>query len=239
MQEILHAINKCSKCLYITIAILSLSSSSYTQSNNLDSSNKEKKEIAFLLFDNYETLDVFGPVEILGRLVDLYSLRFYSLEGGLIKNRHGLSVMTEKLNTKDYHPYIFLIPGGLGTRIEIDNESLIDQIKELSLSSDYVLTVCTGSALLAKTGLLDDRQATSNKRAFSWVSAQGKKVLWDSKARWKVDGKYYTSSGVSAGMDMALGFLADRHGSEFARTVATEIEYNWTEDKDYDTFKAK
>ncbi len=213
--------------------------SAFGQEKSTDDSKSKNMEIAFLLFDNYETLDVFGPVEIFGRLADRYTLKFYSLDGGLIKNRHGVSVMTEKLETVGKSPYILLIPGGMGTRKEVDNKLLIRQIIETADASNYVLTVCTGSALLAKTGLLDGRKATSNKRAFSWVESTGPNVLWDKKARWKVDEKYYTSSGVSAGMDMALGFLADRHGIEFARNIAFEIEYNWIEDKDNDSFIAE
>lgn len=213
--------------------------SAFAQEKLIDDSKSKNMEIAFLLFDNYETLDVFGPVEIFGRLVDRYTLKFYSLDGGLIKNKHGVSVMTEKLETAGKSPYMLLIPGGMGTRKEVDNKLLIQQIVETADASNYVLTVCTGSALLAKSGLLDGRQATSNKRAFSWVESTGPNVVWDKKARWKVDGKYYTSSGVSAGMDMALGFLADRHGIEFARNVAFEIEYNWIEDKDNDSFIAE
>ena len=224
-------------CTILMVLITNVSL--FAQVESTSTTKDKNMDIAFLLFDDYETLDVFGPVEIFGRLVDLYTLKFYSLDGGLIKNRHGISVMTEKLEAIGSKPYIFLIPGGMGTRKEVDNENLIGQIKEISNTSNYVLTVCTGSALLAKSGLLDGKQATSNKRAFSWVTSNGPDVIWDSEARWKVDGKYYTSSGVSAGMDMALGFLADRHGIEFSRKVAFEIEYHWIEDKDNDTFKAK
>lgn len=199
----------------------------------------EKMEIAVVLFDNYETLDVYGPVEIFGRLVDKYEIKFYSLGGGVVKNKHGVAVLTEKLEDSTIASEILFIPGGMGTRLEVDNKPLIDRLAELSIASQYTLTVCTGSALLAKTGLLDGKQATTNKRAFSWVESNGLDVLWDRKARWKVDGKFYTSSGVSAGMDMSLGFLADRHGVDFARKVATEIEYNWIEDMDNDTFIAK
>lgn len=195
--------------------------------------------IAVLLFDNFETLDVYGPVEVFGRLTNLYTIRFYSLNGGEVKNRHGVSVLTEMLENMSDEPEIFLIPGGIGTRKEVDNALLIDKIREVSNSSRYVLTVCTGSALLAKTGLLDHKKATSNKWAFSWVVANGTNVAWDKKARWVIDGKYYTSSGVSAGIDMSLGFLRDRYGIEFARRVAYEIEYNWIEDMNNDTFKAE
>ena len=209
------------------------------QKKNPPSLQQDTMEIAFIMFDDYETLDVFGPAEIFGRLVDLYTLKFYSLDGGIITNRHGVPIMTETLETVHSNPDIILIPGGLGTRKEVNNERLLEKVKELSQASEYVLSVCTGSAILAKSGLLDGKEATSNKRAFSWASSQSPKVKWDKRARWKIDGKYYTSSGVSAGMDMALGFLADRHGVEFARNAAKEIEYNWTEDKDNDNFVAQ
>jgi len=192
--------------------------------------------VGILLFENFETLDVFGPVEILGRLKDFYTITFYSLYGGLIKNSHNVSILTEKLEKADNRVDIFLIPGGFGRRKEVDNTMLIDRIKQIADLSRFVLTVCTGSALLAKTGLLDNRKATSNKRAFDWVATNGEKVNWLEKSRWTVDGKYYTSSGVSAGMDMTLGFLSDMHGVDFAKQVAIQIEYNWIDDKDDDNF---
>ena len=192
--------------------------------------------VGVLLFKDFETLDVFGPVEILGRLKDLYKISFYSLTGGLINNEHGVSIATEPLENINSGVDIFLIPGGHGTRRETNNVLLIDAIRQISELSTYVFTVCTGSALLAKTGLLDCRKATSNKRAFDWVVTNGEKVNWIRKSRWTVDGKFYTSSGVSAGMDMTLGFLSDVHGKEFARDVASQIEYTWHDDKDYDDF---
>lgn len=193
-------------------------------------------KVAVLLFNNFETLDVFGPVEILGRLTDGYQISFYSLSGGLIENTHGVSIMTDKLEYLKNGADVFLIPGGYGTRVEVDNILLIDMIRTISQASTFVLTVCTGTSLLAKTGLLDGRKATTNKRAFDWVTTQGLNVKWIKKARWVVDDKYYTSSGVSAGMDMTLGFLQDRHGIEFARNVAHTIEYNWQENKEEDNF---
>jgi putative intracellular protease/amidase len=192
--------------------------------------------IAVLLFDDFETLDVFGPVEIFGRLKDHYQISFYSESGGLVRNNHGVEIHSEKIADIKSEVGVFLVPGGWGTRKEVHNTLLIEKIKEISQSSKFVHTVCTGTALLAKTGLLDGKRATSNKRAFDWVITQGEKVNWIKKARWTKDGKYYTSAGVSAGMDMTLGFLADRHGIEFARKVAFEIEYNWIENMDEDHF---
>lgn len=200
---------------------------------------RPKMKVAVLLFDDFETLDVFGPVEILGRLRDYYQISFYSLLGGPIKNSHGVSIITENFEDIKNGVDIFLIPGGFGTRKEVDNILLIDKIREISQLSKFVLTVCTGSALLSKTGLLDGKKATSNKRAFDWVITQGKNVNWIKRARWTIDDKYYTSSGVSAGMDMTIGFLNDIHGIEFARKVAFDIEYNWKENKDDDNFSGQ
>ncbi len=196
-------------------------------------------KLAVLLFDDFETLDVFGPVEIFGRLQEHFQISFYAGEAGLVKNRHGVSVMAKNLDELDGKPDVFLIPGGFGTRIEVENAPFVRKIRRIADSASYVLTVCTGAALLARTGLLDGRRATSNKRAFSWVRSQGEKVEWIPKARWVVDGKYYTSSGVSAGMDMSIGFLADLHGLDFARKTAFEIEYSWQEDPEEDDFQAE
>ncbi len=192
--------------------------------------------VAVLLFDDFETLDVFGPVEIFGRLKQYYQVSFYSASGGIVDNNHGVSIQTKNLDEINNGTDIFLIPGGYGTRQEVENIFLIDKIRKISNLSKYVLSVCTGSALLAKTGLLDGRKATSNKKAFDWVITQGKEVQWIKKARWVKDGKFYTSAGVSAGMDMTLGFLNDLHGIEFARNVAFEIEYDWIEDRENDHF---
>lgn len=192
--------------------------------------------VSILLFDDFETLDVFGPVEIFGRLKDHYQIQFYSEQGGLVKNNHGVAVQSEGIEKIKNDVAVFLIPGGYGTRREVNNTFLIEKIKAISESSKFVHTVCTGTSLLAKTGLLDGKRATSNKRAFDWVITQGEKVNWIRKARWTKDGKFYTSAGVSAGMDMTLGFLADVHGIDFARRVAFEIEYNWIENMEEDNF---
>jgi putative intracellular protease/amidase len=192
--------------------------------------------IAVLLFDDFETLDVFGPVEIFGRLTDLYAIKFYSLAGGIITNKHGIQILSDSIQKLQSDVEIFIVPGGQGTRAEVDNQLLIEQIKNIAEFSNYVFTVCTGSALLAKTGLLAYKKATSNKRAFDWVITNGQNIDWDRQARWVVDDKYYTSSGVSAGIDMALGFISAIHGLALAQKIAFEIEYIWINDKDNDCF---
>lgn len=188
-----------------------------------------------ILFDNFETLDVFGPIEVIGKLDKFYKIEYYSLRGGIIRSSQNVRVETLPF-TDVKEPGILLIPGGFGTRTLVSNQEFLSSIKELSMASSYVLTVCTGSALLAKTGLLKGKKATSNKMAFEWVMEQDTEVNWIKKARWVVDEKYYTSSGVSAGIDMTLGFVGDTMGIEISGRIAHGIEYIWNRDKDNDPF---
>jgi putative intracellular protease/amidase len=188
-----------------------------------------------VLFNGFETLDAFGPAEVIGKLDQFYKLGFYSESGGIVKSAQNIKVETLPLGEIKAGG-ILLIPGGQGTRKEVNNRALIELIKKISIDAEYVLTVCTGTSLLAKTGLIKNIKATSNKRAFEWVVEQDRDVQWIRKARWVNDGKYYTSSGVSAGIDMALGFVRDMLGLEVAKEVSAGIEYIWNQDKDNDPF---
>lgn len=192
--------------------------------------------ITALVFNNFETLDLYGVVEMFGRLPDQYCLQFASVSGGMIHNHHGVTLSTTASSALTYQTDILLIVGGPGTRKLANDSYFLDELSRLSGLASWVLSVCTGSALLAKAGLLDGRQATSNKRAWHWVVTQSAQVHWQPQARWVVDGKFYTSSGVSAGMDMALGFIADKHGIDSARQIAYDIEYCWQEDSRNDEF---
>lgn len=183
-----------------------------------------------ILFDNFEVLDVFGPVEVIGKLSEHYAIKYFSQYGGLVISKQNTRIETFSFSEIS-HGGVLLIPGGMGTRRLVNDVQFINGIKNIAGNSDYVLSVCTGSALLAKAGLLDNRNATTNKKAFNWVKSNGINVKWDKNARWVVDGKYYTSAGVSAGIDMALGFVADIHGIDMANEIANHIEYYWNRNK--------
>lgn len=187
-----------------------------------------------LLFPEFETLDAFGPAEVLGRVPE-FQLHYVSMTGGVILSKQGVPVLTECMKDTDLSG-ILLIPGGQGTRPLVMESEFIENLKDIAEQSKYCLTVCTGSALLAKTNLLDNKKATSNKNALEWVKSLNTKVHWVHQARWVVDQKYYTSSGISAGIDMALGFVADRFDVDRAQKIAEGIEYLWNSDPDADPF---
>lgn len=188
-----------------------------------------------LLFDDFETLDVFGPVEVFGNLPDDYVIRYLSRDGGFVTSHHGTKVITEKIDCFSSDGVIF-IPGGYGVRPLVKDPDYIHMVKDLCEKSRFCLTVCTGSALLAKTGLLKGLKATSNKLSFDWVVSMDPGVDWQSMARWAVDGKYWTSSGVSAGTDMALAFVEQINGRAEAVRIAGFMEYIWNEDNHNDPF---
>lgn len=195
-----------------------------------------KYQINIILFENFETLDVFGPVEVFGALPELFKLNFISLEGGIIKSSQQVRIETTIHSKAFEENSILFVPGGMGTREEVKNDKLIRFIRELCTQSKFILSVCTGAALLARSGSLKGKQATTNKRAFNWVVNQDKEVLWVKKARWVQDDNIFTSSGVSAGIDMSLGFIEYLLGKEKAIEISNRIEYKWNEDKDWDPF---
>ena len=192
--------------------------------------------VDILLFDEFETLDVFGPVEILGRLPEIFKLNFISANGGLVESSQNVRVDTNLYTSENDIEKILLVPGGIGTREKIQDNNFINLIKDISNQSKYIISICTGSALLAKTGILNKKRATTNKRAFNWVTEQGKDVLWVRESRWVKDDNIYTSSGVSAGIDMTLGFIEDLIGKEKALEISQSIEYFWNENSKYDPF---
>ncbi|MFV5191157.1 DJ-1/PfpI family protein [Acinetobacter courvalinii] len=190
-----------------------------------------------IVFEEFETLDIMGPVELFGLLQQHYQVQFYSLNGGLVSNKHGVCIQTQPFAEIQTHAQsILLIPGGIITFELMRNQEFLDQLKALADQSRYVLTVCTGSSLLAATGILNGVKATSNKMALEIVQSLNNQVLWQTQARWVTDRKFYTSSGVSAGMDMTLAFIQDTQGKNMAQLCAEEAEYLWNSNPDLDPF---
>jgi transcriptional regulator GlxA family with amidase domain len=116
-----------------------------------------------------------------------------------------------------------VVPGGQGTRREVDNPELIDFIAERAGSAKAVLSVCTGAFLLHKAGLLVGRRATTH-----WASLERLRALGDVtvvEQRYVVDGPIWTSAGVSAGIDMALAFIARNDSPAMAGKVQLAAEY--------------
>ncbi|KAG8718829.1 hypothetical protein FRC12_009822 [Ceratobasidium sp. 428] len=140
----------------------------------------------------------------------------------------------EEVTSKQFD--IILIPGGPTARPDQASKAVNDFISKQVTNAKYVLTVCTGSWLLSGSGVLDGKRATTNKFTFNEVKRQTSTAInWVPKARWVVDGNIWTSSGVTAGQDMAFEFLKSIAGEEFAKFAKNVIELRAT-DADDDEF---
>jgi transcriptional regulator GlxA family with amidase domain len=196
------------------------------------------RSVGVLLFDRFELLDVCGPLEMFGVLPDRYHIALLAEVGGTVASTQGPKLAIDLTLSEADRFDLLLVPGGIGTRKEVENTVLLDWLRLQAERAERVATVCTGSGLLARTGSIDDRRATSNKRAFDWVKSQGPRVDWIPEARWVEDGKFVSSGGVAAGIDMALALIADQHGEEIAEQVAQGTEYDWHRDPTWDPFAA-
>lgn len=194
------------------------------------------RQVAVLLFDGFELLDVFGPVELLSRLPDEYAVTFVAPTAGPVRSSQGAEVIATESLDGPPPVDIVMVPGGRGTRALVDDRAFLASLAAWVEPSPLVTSVCTRSALVAAAGLLDGYRATSNKRAFRWASSQGTRVTWIPHARWVHDRDRWTSSGVAAGMDMTAALMAHLSGSAAAAGAAREIEYEPHTDPDWDPF---
>jgi transcriptional regulator GlxA family with amidase domain len=199
----------------------------------------ESSRIGVVLFDGFELLDVFGPVEMFGRLSDRFEINLVGQAAGPVASAQGPQVIAGYAYVDAPRCDIVLVPGGIGTRRLVGNDQFLAWLRDWASSARYVTSVCTGSGVLAAAGLLDGSRATSNKRAFAWASRQGPRVEWVPVARWVEDQSRWTSSGVAAGMDMALALIERLHGEDLAREKADAVEYDWHRDPTWDPFAAK
>ena len=203
------------------------------------------RHVAVALFDGFTVLDVYGPVQAFascrvtrpdGSRHGFFQVFTVAASAGRVPSGEGVATVADH-ELDSAPPYdVLLIPGGFGTRVAVNDAGFIDRLGAASRRAPVTATVCTGSALLARTGRLDDRPATSNKIAWDWVVQQGPRVRWQRKARWVDDGDVITSSGVSAGIDMTLALIARLYGRDLALASARNMEYVWRDDPNDDPF---
>lgn len=198
--------------------------------------DRDKLLLGMVVFEGFQLLDVFGPLEMFGALRDKVRIVMVAEKPGYARSSAGPAVAIDHTLADVPKLDIVMIPGGGGTRREVDNVSFVAAFRKLAENTPRVASVCTGAAVLARTGLIDGVKATTNKRAYQWATSQGSKVDWVKQARWVEDGKYFTSSGISAGIDMSLALIARLFGKQTALQVAQGAEYEWNEDPHHDPF---
>ena len=194
------------------------------------------RTMAALVFPGFQTLDYFGPIEMLGGFRDEIEIVTVAKEPEPVPSRHGQRIVVDRILAEKNDYDLLFIPGGDSALTAAADEELCQWIRQASATAERVMAVCTGTVLLGMTGVLDGRKATTNKLDFNDTVHLAPHVDWVKKARWVEDGKFFTSSGVSAGMDMALAVAADLFGRERAEEMAEGCEYAWHSDADWDPF---
>ena len=194
-----------------------------------------RKTLGIVLYPGFEVLDVYGPLEMWSYVPE-FKVVMIAEQAGPVRSGQGISTVADYSFTNAPPLDIVMVPGGLGSRTQVQNPAMLEFLREQHKRTELTTSVCTGSALLARAGILKGHKATSNKAAFSFAVEQDPDVDWIVKARWVEDGKIITSSGVSAGTDMALGLVSRLYGKERAQKLAKSLEYEWHEDPTVDPF---
>ena len=199
-------------------------------------SEPKTRTLGAILYEDFELLDLYGPLEMFGSIGAGLRIVTAAEKIGPVASFQRPKTVAEFDFASAPKLDLILLPGGFGTIPQLENPAMLDFLRRRAATAEVTMSVCSGSAILAKAGLLDGRRATSNKQFFDLARAQGPAVKWVEQARWVEDGPFATSSGVSAGTDMALAVVAKLYGKEMAQEIAESTEYEWQQDSTRDPF---
>lgn len=191
------------------------------------SANPVPREIGVLVFENFQLLDAAGPISVFemptrGLDPSPYRLTVYSLEGGPVRASCGVSMHSEQLST-DLQLDTLIVSGGEGTRQAMTDERILNSIRKLSHNTRRTTSVCSGAFLLAAAGLLIRRRATTHWRRCADMQRHFPDVIVEPDRIFVQDGKFWTSAGITAGIDLALALVEGDLGEEVARRSAREL----------------
>ena len=214
--------------------------------------------VGILVYDGFEPIDVWGFAEAftisrflgtgyVGAPAYPFEVLFISNEVRPSGQEDAVPAPVKSMNGPRVAPDMFrddaltqsidilMIPGGntepiVEPRQSEEVKALVNWVREMDKQVQLMTSVCTGAAVLALSGVLDGKPATTNQSVFAWISTFGPRVLWDNVSRWVDAGRYVTSSGVSAGTDMAFHLVDRLMGRAVAETAAKTAEYDWHRD---------
>jgi len=186
------------------------------------------KTIGIVLFPDFEDLDAIGPKEVFGMLAmgsnGEWQVVTVSQDGAPVRSYLGTTIAADHSFGDCPQLDVLLVPGGLGTRTEVDNEAIVGFVRQQGAAAGWVTSVCTGAFLLHRAGFLDGKRATTHWGAVELLRQEGNVTVVDDE-RWVRDGNVITAAGVSAGIDMALYLVAELTSGDTAKRVQQMMEY--------------
>jgi transcriptional regulator GlxA family with amidase domain len=198
-----------------------------------------RKSLGIVIFDEVEVLDFCGPFEVFSvtRLNEArrqeesspFNVMLVSQFKRPITTTGGMKIIPDVTFADCPALDILVVPGGWGTRKEMDNDTLLSFVRARAPQVKTLASVCTGALILGRAGLLDGLCATTHWRALPLLQALFPKVTVDATAQVVKAGKIMTSAGIAAGIDLALQIVAAYFGEGIARATARHLEYPFPE----------
>jgi transcriptional regulator GlxA family with amidase domain len=186
-------------------------------------------KIRILLFDDIELLDFAGPLEVFGVAnhvrKDLgLQVSTIGLRDIITVSKTGLKLIpNETVNRGKID--LLIVPGGLGTRQIIKNDSELLEIDNLIKNSSVVASVCTGALILGKLGYLKGLKAITHKKGIDELKLIDSSIIIDENQRYIDNEHILTSAGISAGIDMSLYLVSKYFGDDLKSEVKKYMEY--------------
>jgi len=195
----------------------------------------ERKRVGIILFENIEVLDFCGPFEVFSvtrlneekRREELspFEVLLVAENPDPVTATGDMKVIPHYTFENCPHLDILVVPGGWGTRRELNNPVMLDWLRARAVEVETLTAVCTGSMLLGFAGLLNGLHATTHWRSLDWMRDSFPSVTVEYEQHVVEDGRVLTSAGISAGIDMALKVVARYFGEDRARATARYMEY--------------
>jgi len=199
----------------------------------------QQKTVGILLFPEVEVLDFCGPFEVFSvtRLNESrrreepspFRVLLIADTAEPVSAAGGMRVLPDCTTTACPALDILLVPGGWGTREQMNNKRLIDWIRQRAKKVEILTSVCTGSLLLGQAGLLDGHPATTHWAALPLLRERFPKINVVDDQHVVEEENILTSAGISAGIDLALRIVTRCFGEPVARNAARHMEYPYPE----------
>jgi transcriptional regulator GlxA family with amidase domain len=191
------------------------------------------------VFADVEVLDFCGPFEVFSvtRLDGTnrreepspFDIVLVAETADTVRTTGGMKVVSDHSFETCPQLDLLVVPGGWGTRRDVENQRVVDWVRAQAAGAELVVSVCTGSFLLAKAGLLAGKRATTHWMSLDRLRTTHPEVTVEDRLHWVDEGKVMTAAGISAGIDLALKVVARVCGEPVARATAKYMEYPFPE----------
>jgi transcriptional regulator GlxA family with amidase domain len=191
------------------------------------------------VFADVEVLDFCGPFEVFSvtRLDGTdrreepspFDVVLVAETADVVKTTGGMKVVPAHSFETCPQLDLLVIPGGWGTRRDVENPRVVEWVRDQAAGAELVMSVCTGSFLLAKAGVLAGKRATTHWMSLDRMRTTHPEVMVEDRLHWVDEGTVLTAAGISAGIDLALKVVARVCGEPVARATSKYMEYPFPE----------